>query len=392
MYTERDIQKLIQVYKNGLLKDTLPFWLKYSLDKKNGGFFIGLARDGDIIHTDKPIWIQGRFIWLLSTLYNEVEQKEEWLDTAKLGVKFLRQYCFDTDGRMFYSTTAEGKPLRKRRYLFTETFGVIALAAYAKATQDKEIAAEARKLFRLILHYIDHPELLPYKIDPQTRQTKGLGLPMILIATAQVLRTTIGDPLAHKIIDDSIAEIAQDFMNEEHQAVMEMVGLNGEMIDTFEGRLLTPGHALEAGWFILHEARYRNNDPELITLGCKIIDWSWKWGWDKAYGGIIYFRDVKNLPSTEYWHDMKFWWPQNEAIIATLLAWKLTGDDKYATWHKQIHEYAYNLFPDKEYGEWFGYFHRDGRLSTSIKGNMFKGPFHLPRMQLYCWQLLAERQ
>ena len=390
MYTEQDIQALIELYRDGLLNDTLPFWLRHSIDKENGGFFIGLDRDGSVIHTDKPIWIQGRFIWLLATLYNEVEPREEWLNAARHGVDFLRKHCFDTDGRMFFSTTAEGKPLRKRRYLFTETFGVIALAAYAKAANDEEIAEEARRLFRLILHYINTPDSLPSKVNPETRSAKGLGLPMILMATAQVLRETIGDVLAEEIIDRSIAEIKQDFINEEYQAVMEMVGPKGELIDTFEGRLLTPGHALEAGWFILHEARYRNNDPELIALGCKIIDWSWKWGWDEEHGGIIYFRDIKNLPCTEYWHDMKFWWPQNEAIIATLLAWKLTGEDKYAQWHRQIHEWAYELFPDQEYGEWFGYFHRDGRLSTPLKGNMFKGPFHLPRMQLYCWKLLAE--
>jgi N-acylglucosamine 2-epimerase len=81
---------------------------------------------------------------------------------------------------------------------------------------------------------------------------------------------------------------------------------------------------------------------------------------------------------------MKFWWPQNEAIIATLLAYLITGNEKYAGWHKQIHEYAYEKFLDKENGEWFGYLHRDGRVSVSLKGNMYKGPFHLPRQEWVC--------
>ena len=86
---------------------------------------------------------------------------------------------------------------------------------------------------------------------------------------------------------------------------------------------------------------------------------------------------------------MKFWWPQNEAIIATLMAWKLTGAERYAGWHQQIHDWTYQHFPDPEFGEWYGYLHRDGTLSNPSKGTMWKGPFHIPRMQLTCWQLLA---
>ncbi|RMG73791.1 MAG: N-acylglucosamine 2-epimerase, partial [Bacteroidetes bacterium] len=149
-----------------------------------------------------------------------------------------------------------------------------------------------------------------------------------------------------------------------------------------------PGHAIEAGWFILEEARLRDKDPALLETGLQIVDWSWQWGWDTEYGGMTYFRDVKDLPATEYWHDMKFWWPQNEAIIANLLAWHLTGEARFAERHQQAHDWAYAHFPDPEHGEWYGYLHRDGRLSTRLKGNYWKGPFHLPRMQHYCAQLI----
>jgi N-acylglucosamine 2-epimerase len=113
---------------------------------------------------------------------------------------------------------------------------------------------------------------------------------------------------------------------------------------------------------------------------------------DRQYGGFLFAldRDAKGLPCTEYWHDMKFWWPHNEAIIATLLAYQMTGAEKYRQWHQQVHDWAYSHFPDPEYGEWYGYLHRDGTVSTRIKGNNWKGPFHLPRMQWYCWKLSEE--
>ena len=125
-------------------------------------------------------------------------------------------------------------------------------------------------------------------------------------------------------------------------------------------------------------------------MALRMIDWSWEFGWDVEHGGLIYYRDIEDKPGTEYWHDMKFWWQQNEAIIATLLAYHMTGDEKYTRWHSMIHDWTYDHFPDPEYGEWFGYLHRDGGVSTELKGNIWKGPFHIPRMQWYCWKLLDE--
>jgi N-acylglucosamine 2-epimerase len=87
---------------------------------------------------------------------------------------------------------------------------------------------------------------------------------------------------------------------------------------------------------------------------------------------------------------MKLWWPHNEAIIATLLAHQLTGDAEYERWHERVHGWAYAHFPDPVHGEWFGYLHRDGSVSTRLKGNLWKGPFHLPRMQWYCAQRVSE--
>lgn len=383
--------QLLATYRDGLLHDTLPFWLPRSVDEEFGGYLLFRDRDGSLLDTDKGVWQHGRFAWLLATLYDQVEQRPEWLQLSRHGIDFLRAHGFDDDGRMFFHLTREGAPVRKRRYIFSETFMVAALAAYGKAAGDSQAVQEAVDLFALINRYLTTPGLIPPKVNPAVRPGKGLAIPMILTVTAQILREAVSDPTPYTAqIDRCIAEIERDFMKAEFQAVLESVGPNGEFSDHFDGRMLNPGHAIEAAWFILHEAKLRGKDARLIQLGTTILDWMWRWGWDEEYGGIIYFRDVKGLPVQEYWHDMKFWWPQNEAIIATLLAYQLTGDEKYARWHQQIHDWTYRHFPDPEHGEWFGYLHRDGRLSTTLKGNLWKGPFHMPRMQLVCWQILEE--
>ena len=169
-----------------------------------------------------------------------------------------------------------------------------------------------------------------------------------------------------------------------------MVGPDGEFIDTCNGRVINPGHCIETAWFIMEEAKYRNWDKDLLQLALQILDWSWEWGWDKEFGGIINFKDCKNLPPQDYSQDMKFWWPQTEAVIATLYAYLATGNEKYLDMHKQISDWTYAHFPDKECGEWFGYLHRDGTPAQMAKGNLFKGPFHIPRMMIKGYTLCKE--
>ena len=390
MKTPEERRKLRDTYRDGLLKDTIPFWFPRSVDTKYGGFLTCFDRDGSILQTDKPVWFQGRFSWMLATLYNSVEQKDEWLALAAHGVDFIQKHCFDTDGRMFFSLTREGKPLRKRRYIFSEIFTIMAFAAYGKASGDSLLKNEALALFERVLSYLDTPGILPPKTNPEVRPMKALAIPMCLIVAAQEIRKALPDPMLNDVIDRNIEAVERDFMKPEFKCVLESVGPNGEFMDNFDGRLVLPGHAIEVGWMILEEARLRKRDRHLIEVGTKIIDWSMEVGWDNEYGGLFYFRDVKGRPSTEYWHDMKFWWTHNEAIIGTLLAYQLTGEEKYALWHKLVHDWAYSHFPDPTCGEWYGYLHRDGSVSTTLKGNMWKGFFHIPRMQLYCWQRLEE--
>lgn len=388
-YSTTDLQDLKEFYQNQLLNDTVPFWFPRFIDTQFGGYLLMRDHDGSLLDDDKAVWIQGRAAWLLSTLYNTVEPKQEWLDGAKSGIDFLNNHCFDTDGQMFFHVTRDGKPIRKRRYYFSETFAVIAMAAYAKASGDEAAAEKARYLFGKCIEYSSTPGLLQPKFT-STRPAKGIGTPMIMINTAQQLRETIGDSRCDEWIDKWINEIEKDFVKHDIKCVMEQVAPDGSIIDHIDGRTLNPGHAIEGAWFILHEAKYRNNNPRLLELGCKMLDYMWERGWDKEDGGILYFRDVYDKPVQEYWQDMKFWWPHNEVIIATLLAYTMTGDEKYAKWHKMVHDYAYSKFHDKVNGEWFGYLHKNGTIAQTAKGNMFKGPFHMPRQEWYCLQLLNE--
>jgi len=383
------VEQLKQIYRDALLNDVIPFWMRHGLDKENGGYYHYLDRDGSILDRDKSVWIQGRCTWLFSKLYNDLEKREEWLEAAKLGYDFLIKYCFDEDGRMFFQVTCDGKPLRKRRYWFSETFAIIAFAEYAKATGSDEALQKAKATYKMITNFYRNPGLLPAKVNPDVRPMMAHAQTMILIATTQVIREVDNDPMYNDVIDMCIENIFKKFLKRDEKALLETVGPNGERIDTPQGRCINPGHAIETAWFLMSEGLYRN-DRTIIDGALDILNWSLERGWDEEYGGILYFVDIDGKPPEQLEWDMKLWWPHNEALYGLLLAHHITGDEKYAQWYEKVHQWSFEHFPDPEYGEWYGYLHRDGTVSLPVKGTAFKGPFHLPRQLLYGLKLLEK--
>lgn len=374
------------------MDNILPFWLRYGFDRVHGGMYTALDRDGSFLDTDKSVWFQGRALWTFATAYRQVEQNKEYKMVCDSLVSFIEQNCFDpADGRMYFRVTKDGKPVIKRlRYVFSETFTILGFAAYSRAFNRPDYAQKAYDLLLKVEHYLLTPGLLVPKFDTPSL---GFGLPMILLNTVQELRAALPEKAEefNTRIDGYLEQIKTYFVRPELQIVVEQCNPDGSLqLDHFEGRQLNPGHAIEGAWFILNEARYRKNDPELMNLGTTMLDWMWNRGWDSEHGGIIYFRDALNKSATEYWHDMKFWWPQCEATIANLMAYSMTGNDGYLQQFDTVHQYIKGHFLDYEFGEWYGYLHRDGTLSTPLKGNMYKGPFHIPRMYLVCCQLLDE--
>lgn len=381
MNVKEYIKSWAESYKKDLTENIMPFWMEYGLDRENGGVYTCVNRDGSLMDTTKSVWFQGRFAFICSFAYNNVEKKQEWLDAAKSTLEFIEKHCFDEQGHMYFSVTAEGKPLRKRRYVFSETFAAIAMSEYALATGDQHWAKRAIQVFEDTQRFLATPGFLPAKFEADVK-LQGHSIVMILINVGSCIRKVVDDPKLTQQIDESIEKLKKYFIHPEFKCLLETVGENGEFIDTNMTRTINPGHCIETSWFIMEEAKLRGWDKPMLDMALQVFDWSWDWGWDKQYGGIINFRDCKNLPPQDYSQDMKFWWPQCETIIASLYAYLGTGDEKYLYRHERISEWTYAHFPDAEYGEWYGYLHRDGTVAQAAKGNLYKGPFHIPRMMI----------
>jgi len=383
------ISELYEHYQHTLFDDVIPFWLKHAIDRKYGGYHTFLDRDGSVYDTDKGMWMISRGVWMFSKLYNTVEKRFEWLEAARSGYDFLIKYGFNAVGRMFYSVTCNGRPLRKRRYLFTEIFGVLACAEFARAADSATALRKAKDTFRLVISHYRNPSSRLPKVFPQTRVTKSHAMPMILLATSMELSQIDSDPLYNEVINNALDEILNHFLKPDLHALLETVGPNGELLNSPEGRCINPGHAIETSRLILHAAHYRK-DNSLVKKALDILNWSFEWGWDEKYGGLLSYVDLEGKPPAHLEWDMKLWWPHTEALYALLLAYSITKDKKYFDRFEKVHRWAFDHFPDPEHGEWFGYLHRDGSVSLSLKGSMWKGAFHLPRALLQCMKLLKK--
>ena len=286
----------------------MPFWLRHGMDREHGGILTALDRDGSVLDTDKSLWFQGRAGWMFGTLYRTIEKRPEWLEASRSCVQFIRDHGGDETGKLYFTVTRDGRPLRMRRYVYSESFAAIANAVLANVSGDARAATDAVRYFETYLHHSFTPGVMAPKSDPQTRPAKGIGPLMIGIATAQEIRENLGDrkisgATCTQWIDRWITEIERDFFKRDLDVLLETVSPEGDLIDHFDGRMINPGHAIEAAWFILHEGRLQN-DAARIALGLAILDASWKRGWDEEFGGLFYFRDVKGLPVQDYWHDM----------------------------------------------------------------------------------------
>lgn len=368
-------------YRKELTEDILPFWLKEAIDGEYGGIMTCLDREGHLYGDEKSVWFQGRALWSFSKAYNVIEKDPRYLAAAKTIYEFLPK-CEDTDGRMYFTVTRDGRGIQKRRYYFSETFAAIGCAEYYAASGDEEALIAARKYFDIAYDcFIGKIHNEP-KLNPETVTRKALSPVMIMLSTAQTMRAIDTEKKERyaKIAASCLDEILHGgFLTE--KALLESVNSDGSFSDTPAGRVVNPGHSMEAAWFVMLEGILTDN-REAIEAGKKIIDITLPLGWDEKNGGIIAFTDVLGKPAMQLEWDMKLWWPQCETIIAAELAHRLFGEEKYKKLREDTEAYCERFMLDRERGEWYGYLHYDNSVANSLKGNIFKGPFHIPRLYI----------
>jgi N-acylglucosamine 2-epimerase len=381
--------QLAELYRRELLEQVIPFWQTHSLDRQYGGYFTCLDRAGQVYDTDKFIWLQNRQLWTFSFLYNQVEQRQDWLDIAHLGADFLAKYGRDPDGNWYFSLDQMGQPLVQPYNVFSDCFAAMAFSQYALASEREQAQDIARQAYGNVLRRKDNPKGQYNKIYPGTRSLKSLAVPMILANLSVEVGWLLTEEQLEQVLTETVTEVMTDFRDPERNLLRENVAPNAMPVDCFEGRLINPGHTIEAMGFILDIAE-RQKDLETMHQAVEIMLSTLKFAWDTDYGGLYYFLDIQGHPPQQLEWNQKLWWVHLETLVSLALAYRLTGNNTCWQWYQRVHDYTWSHFVDPQagpdQGEWFGYLDRQGQVLLPLKGGKWKGCFHVPRSLYTCWQ------
>ncbi|PCJ56143.1 MAG: N-acylglucosamine 2-epimerase [Planctomycetota bacterium] len=374
-------------YYDQLVNKILPFWENNSIDKEFNGYFTCLNEDGSVYDTDKFIWLQARQVWVFSKLYNDLNQNESWKDIATSGVKFLTEHGQDPDGNWYFSLNQSGKPLMAPYNIFSDCFAAMALSEYAKLNKDMELKEKSLKTFQNIQKRSSEPNNKYKKAITENRGFHSLSLPMISLNLQLEMNWILDSKDFLTKINAQAHQIIDRHLDKNLNIFLENIAINTIDQDTFQGRLISPGHGIETTWFLM-DVGLLTNDTSLIDKSISILLSTLEYGWDSKYGGLFYFMDKHNKPMQELEHDQKLWWVHQEALIATAMGWRIQQNEDCQKWFKKLHDYAWDHFNDPKHGEWFGYLHRTGEKLNTSKGGKWKGCFHTPRAIYRCYKEL----
>ncbi len=378
--------ELADQYRRALLEDVIPFWERHSVDRECGGFFTCLDRDGTVFDTDKFVWLQARQVWTFSMLYNRIEPRPAWLEIARHGADFLIRHGLAPDGNWYFSLTRQGRPLVQPYNVFSDCFAAMALGQYSLAAKDEKAAEFARTTYRNILRRQENPKGIYNKLVPGTRPLKNFALPMILCNLALELERLLPPEETEATIDECVTAVPGRFLDPQRNIILENIAPDGSRVNSFEGRLLNPGHAIEAMWFLM-DIGIRRGDRALIEKAVGVVLSTLEFAWDNEYGGLFYFLDRLGRPPQQLEWDQKLWWVHIETLIALSLGFARTKRAECWEWYERVHEYTWKHFPDPKLGEWYGYLNRRGEVLLPLKGGKWKGCFHVPRGLFRCWKI-----
>ncbi len=370
------IAELKDFYLQELTQDIIPFWEKHGVDPESGGFYTFLDRKGDLLSTRKTGSSQGRGLWLFSHLIRDVEESRTWLALASGTVRFIRKSLRrPSDGRVFAEITAEGPPSPPEDSLEPELWIASGLAAYAGVSGDTTCLEEARELYTLILN-LEKSRSREKESGPAVLSRRFMS-GMIRLCRELILADRENEKTYRKEISNRIKILLTLFTDTPRMGLLEYALPDGGFPEGPGGRLVSPGGSLETIGLLLDESVYSNNST-YREEALKLLSWTLELGWDPECGGFYTFVDIEGRQPLQLEWDMKTWDAHCSGIYTLLKAHTLTDEPLYETWFETVQEYSWDHFPDREYGEWFGYLRRDGTVQLDLKGNRDKSLYYLP--------------
>ncbi|MDE7330760.1 MAG: AGE family epimerase/isomerase [Lachnospiraceae bacterium] len=396
---EKELRRLLRKVREELLCEVVPFWEKRVVDREYPGYLNCFDRQGNLFDGRKPGWFVGRTMYMFASLYNTVEHREEWLDIARAGRTFMDGSFYAGGGRFQQMMSREGGVLKGPVSIFTDHFAVKGLYEYVKAhpreerQRDKELALQ---LSDALFENVENPKVLASEGIPWGFQKHAVNFMTLLVALES--RDLFGErygEILRKCVEKSLYEFASD----RYEAPFEYIGTDGKPKPEGEGRLIDPGHTMEAMWFSM-KAGIKCGNTEYGKRAMKILDWVIDRCYDEEYGGFYQHVDLDGALEERFrvnsyagipaaWDD-KIWWVQAECLYALAMSALYHENERHYAYFLKMYDYVQTHFRDKTYGEWYSILKRDGTVSSDYKGFELKGPYHVPRCLMQLAVLIEE--
>lgn len=385
------------IVRNCLLNDILVFWKERTADQEHGGYITSFDREGNCTGKEKNIWLQARQVWMFATIYSNVEKDPAWLNLAKTGRDYLISHAYAGNGRWYYLLDENGAVQQGAISLFTDMFVLMALSAYAGASESMEDENVIRETFDRLDQNIRNEDCRDTFPQEYKAGAVSHGRYMICLNSVACARGYLDGDKADELIRFCMDRIFGVLGHGDDGIIHEMRTLQGEYIDSEEGHRINPGHIFESMWFVLEQAE-RVGRPEYAERALHTISVTYQRSHDEKFGGILHMLS-DNGTDEQYkdWNaarhlkwDEKVWWTQAEALCALLTSADRTGDS--AAWEefKTLFLWCREHFFDPDYGEWYAVLNRDGSPRMKLKGGIQKAAFHIPRALYQCSCILKK--
>ncbi|HQE93334.1 MAG TPA: AGE family epimerase/isomerase [Anaerolineae bacterium] len=388
-------QTYIHKAETELRENILPFWIKHAVDQERGGFY-GEISNTLVVDKDAPrgALLSSRILWTYAAAYKRY-RAPEYLEMARWAYDdLLTHFWDDTCGGLYWMIAADGEPIRPRKQIYGQAFGIYALAEYYSATGAQDALDKAIALFRLMEEHSHDPRYGGY-FEAYTRDWQletDLRLSAIDMNEMKSMNT-------HLHVMEAYTNLLRVWDHKELRL------RQAENIDLMMHRIISPttfhtllffdeswnsrtdhisyGHDIETNWLLVESATVLGDErrsEEAKTIAVKMAQSIYDEGLD-AEGGLVNEGDPSGVTDPDF-----EWWPQAEAAVGFLNAYQLSGQAHFLQAALRSWDFIETYFIDRQYGEWFRHVTKDHAVDRSAaKVSFWKCPYHNGRA---CMELI----
>jgi mannobiose 2-epimerase len=383
-----------------LLGNILPFWMRYTVDRENGGFYGTVTCDLQVEkESPRAAVINARILWTYSAACRIYGAK--YREMADWAYDYIVNKFWDAEnGGVYWMLDYKGNPLSDRKQIYAQAFAAYGMAEYFRATGKAESLNFAQRLFHLIEEYSYDPERKGY-LEARGRDWSAL-------ADMRLSEKDLNSPKSmntHLHVMEAYTNLLRVWKDAElqakHKELLEVT--MDRIVDSSTGHFklffdnqwnslsdhVSFGHDIEGSWLILEAAEVLG-DAVLIErarkLAVTMARTVYREGLDQD-GSLFYERDSKGLMIDPNKH----WWAQAEAVVGFYNAYQISGEQPFLDEAYRVWEYIEEKIVDRVHGEWHAKLRPGGIPYTAEEDGdaclvgPWKCPYHNSRV---CYEMI----